>query len=134
MEEHCEECHLGTRTFERCEMCEKLWKECKCLCRKHGEGCVEIEYIDEWVRENTESFGIKGNEEEENLECKICGNKEHDEENCAEKEGERFQDRRKTDYWKENDEEEKDDTDESEKIGEILSPGKYEDWDENIEK
>ncbi|RIA84052.1 hypothetical protein C1645_742631 [Glomus cerebriforme] len=43
MEEHCEECHLGKRTFEGCKMCKKPWKECKCLCREHGEGCIEAE-------------------------------------------------------------------------------------------
>ncbi|RIA97509.1 hypothetical protein C1645_813908 [Glomus cerebriforme] len=94
---------------------------------------IITEDIDEWMRESMKSFGMKDNDKEENLKCKICGNKGHNKENCAEKEGERFQDRRETDYWEENIKEEKDDTDESEKIGEILSPGEHEDWDENIE-
>ncbi|RIA82236.1 hypothetical protein C1645_862983 [Glomus cerebriforme] len=94
---------------------------------------IITEDIDEWMRESMESFGMKNNNKEENLECKICENKGHNEENCAEKKGERFQDRRETDYWEENDEEEKDNTDELEKIGEILSLGEHEDWDENIE-
>ncbi|RIA91019.1 hypothetical protein C1645_737419 [Glomus cerebriforme] len=51
---------------------------------------IITEDIDEWIRESMKSFGMKDNDKEENLKCKICENKRHNKENCAEKEGERF--------------------------------------------
>ncbi|RIA93531.1 hypothetical protein C1645_819287 [Glomus cerebriforme] len=148
MEEHCEKCHLGKRTFEGCEIdeYEEFSKREESFKKEIREGeyfwngekyekikAIITEDIDEWIRENMESFGMKDNDKEENLECKICGNKGYNEENCVKKKGKRFQDRKEIDYWEENIEDEKDDTDNSEKIGEILSPGEHEEWNENIE-
>ncbi|RIA98744.1 hypothetical protein C1645_731472 [Glomus cerebriforme] len=94
---------------------------------------IITEDIDDWIRESTESLEIKDNDKEENLECKICENKGYDEENCAERKEERFQKKRKTD-WKKNIEKKKNDTDELEKIREILNLGEHEIWNENIKK
>src|SRR6266498_2289452 len=39
LKKHCDECHLGNKKEEindKCERCNKSWKDCTCQCREHG--------------------------------------------------------------------------------------------------
>ncbi len=40
LKKHCDECHLGNKKEEiidKCERCDKSWKDCTCQCREHGD-------------------------------------------------------------------------------------------------
>ena len=40
LNQHCEECHLRKgkeEIIDKCNVCDKGWKDCNCKCREHGE-------------------------------------------------------------------------------------------------